>query len=114
MGTSENPLQQVLLAGVGVLAIGAEKSQQLVDELVRRGQITVGQGRDLVSDLSSRGEEDAARFRDELVRSYMKGMTKQQRDEFAAKVVDMAAGMDADGPSCASEDAGVQVTAESS
>lgn len=94
MSVSENPLHQVFLAGIGAIAIGAERTQRLVDELVGKGQITVGQGRDLASEISSRTEEDAARIRDGLVGAYMNGMTSEQRAEFAASVADMAAVMD--------------------
>ena len=34
-------LRKVLLAGIGALATGYEKSSELVDELVKKGEITV-------------------------------------------------------------------------
>ena len=37
-------LRKVLLAGIGALATGYEKSSELVDELVKKGEITVEQG----------------------------------------------------------------------
>ena len=38
-------LRKVLLAGIGALATGYEKSSELVDELVKKGEITVEQGK---------------------------------------------------------------------
>ena len=40
-------LRKVLLAGIGALATGYEKSSELVDELVKKGEITVEQGKAL-------------------------------------------------------------------
>ena len=44
-------LRKVLLAGIGALAIGYEKSSELVDELVKKGEITVEQGKALNTEL---------------------------------------------------------------
>lgn len=89
-----NPLQQIFLAGVGALAIGAEKSQQIVDQLVKKGQITVDEGKSMAQDAASQAEDDFQSVRDDIIKAHMKGMTKEQRDDFAAKVADMAANMD--------------------
>lgn len=91
-----NPIQQIFLAGVGALALGAEKSQQVVDQLVEKGQITVEQGKAIAKDAASQAEDDFQSVRDDIIKAHMKGMTKEQRDEFAAKVADMAANMDGD------------------
>jgi polyhydroxyalkanoate synthesis regulator phasin len=37
--------------GIGAAAVTAEKSQQLVDELVKRGELTVEQGKELNQEL---------------------------------------------------------------
>ena len=44
-------LRKVLLAGIGALATGYEKSSELVDELVKKGEITVEQGKALNTEL---------------------------------------------------------------
>ena len=43
-GLGEN-LKKVLLAGVGAVAVTAEKSKDLLDEMVKKGEITVEQGK---------------------------------------------------------------------
>lgn len=91
-----NPFQQIFLAGVGALAIGAEKSQQVVDQLVEKGKITVDEGKAIAKDAASQAEDDFQAVRDDIIKAHMQGMTKEQRDEFAAKVADMAANMDGD------------------
>lgn len=40
-----NGLTRIFLAGVGALAVTAEKSKEVVDELVKKGELTVERGR---------------------------------------------------------------------
>ena len=40
-------LRKVFLAGVGALATTVEKSQEIVDDLVKKGELTVEQGKPL-------------------------------------------------------------------
>ena len=44
-------LHKVLLAGIGALATGVEKSQEVIDSLVKKGELTVEQGRILNTEL---------------------------------------------------------------
>ena len=44
-------LKKLVLLGIGAAAMTAEKSQQLVDELVKKGEITVEQGKELNQEL---------------------------------------------------------------
>lgn len=94
MAQTTDPLRQIFLAGVGAMAIGAEKSKEIVDQLVKRGSITVDEGKDMVNDMASTAQEDLTEVRDDIIKAHMKAMTKEQRDEFAARVAEMAANMD--------------------
>ena len=44
-------LHKVLLAGIGALATGVEKGQEVVDSLVKKGELTVEQGKILNTEL---------------------------------------------------------------
>ncbi|MBW3090798.1 phasin family protein [Bifidobacterium miconisargentati] len=44
-------LRKVLLAGIGALATGYEKSSEIVDDLVKKGELTVEQGKSLNTEL---------------------------------------------------------------
>lgn len=44
-------LKDIFLAGVGAMALGAEKSKELVDQLIAKGEITVEQGDSINSEL---------------------------------------------------------------
>lgn len=96
MATTNDPIRQIFLAGIGALAIGAEKSQDLINQLVKKGQLTVDEGKDMSKDLASQAEENFDKVRDDIITAHMKTMTKEQRDEFAARVAEMAATIDAD------------------
>lgn len=44
-------LKKFLLVGIGAAALTVEKSQQIVDDLVKKGEITVEQGKELNKEL---------------------------------------------------------------
>ena len=50
-------LRKVFLAGVGALATTVEKSQEIVDDLVKKGELTVEQGKALNADLKHKVAE---------------------------------------------------------
>ena len=45
-------LRKMFLAGVGAVATGAEKTQEVVEELVKKGELTVEQGKTLNQELT--------------------------------------------------------------
>ena len=52
-------LKKILLAGIGTVAVTAEKSKEVLDEMVKRGELTVEQGKVLNQ------EADESVFEDE-------------------------------------------------
>ena len=46
-----NGLKKVLLAGIGAVAVTGEKSKELLDEMVKKGELTVEQGKALNEEL---------------------------------------------------------------
>ena len=53
-------LKKIFLAGLGAAAISAEKSKQIVDELVKRGELTLEQGKILNEELRRNIKEKMA------------------------------------------------------
>ena len=47
-------LKKVLLAGIGAVAVTGEKSKELLDEMVKKGELTVEQGKALNEELKHR------------------------------------------------------------
>ena len=50
-------LKKLLLAGIGTVAVTAEKSKEILDELVKKGEITVEQGKVLNQELKHNVKE---------------------------------------------------------
>ncbi len=46
-------LKKILLAGIGTVAVTAEKSKEVLDEMVKRGELTVEQGKVWIRSLST-------------------------------------------------------------
>ena len=44
-------IRRLILAGIGAVAVTAEKSQEMLDELVKKGELTVAQGQVLNEEL---------------------------------------------------------------
>ncbi len=51
MNNLSEELKKVLLAGIGAIALTAEKSADMVDQLVKKGELTVEQGKILNEEL---------------------------------------------------------------
>lgn len=52
--------RKILLAGVGAVALGAEKSKAAIDSLVEKGELTVEQGKVLNQELKHKIDDAAA------------------------------------------------------
>lgn len=50
-------LRTIFLAGIGAMATTAEKGQEIIDELVKKGELTVEQGRTLNTELKHKAQE---------------------------------------------------------
>lgn len=46
-------LKKILLAGIGTVAVTAEKSKEVLDEMVKRGELTVSRARCSIRSLST-------------------------------------------------------------
>ena len=83
-------VRKVFLAGVGAIATGAEKSQQIIDDLVKKGELTVEQGKVLNEELTRKANKAASDTQDSILRSRLERMTAEERAAYAQKVADFA------------------------
>ena len=88
-------IRKILLAGVGAVAIGAEKSQELVEELVKKGELTVEQGKILNEELTRKASKAANETQDSLLRMYLEGMSPEERAAYAKRVSELSSEIDA-------------------
>lgn len=83
-------LKKILLAGIGTAAVTAEKSKEILDDLVKKGELTVEQGKVLNEELKhnvkqtfKKDEQDPA--------DVLKGMTPEQIEALKAAIANMEA-----------------------
>jgi polyhydroxyalkanoate synthesis regulator phasin len=88
--------RKLFLASVGAVAIGAEKSQEVVGDLVKKGELTVEQGKTLNKELSRKAKEAFDNTSDATLRSRLEAMSPEERSAYAAKVAQMSAELDSD------------------
>lgn len=88
-------LNKAFLATVGAVAITAEKSQQAVEDLVKKGELTVQQGKSLNQELSRKAKEAAQETTDGALRAFLEVLSDEDRAAYAAKVAQMAADIEA-------------------
>ncbi len=88
-------LNKAFLASVGAVAVTAEKSQQVIDDFVKKGELTVQQGKDLNVELTRKAREafdsTVNSASDAALRAKLETMTPEEREAYAAKVADIAA-----------------------
>ena len=90
MATLGDGFKSIFLAGIGAVAIGAEKGKDLVDQLVSRGEMTVEQGKQINTELKHRASEVESSIRRDTLEARMSVMTPDERIEFANIVREMA------------------------
>ena len=88
-------LNKAFLATVGAVAITAEKSQQAVEDLVKKGELTVQQGKSLNQELSRKAKEAAQETTDTALRIFLEALSDEDRAAYAAKVAQMTADIEA-------------------
>ncbi len=83
-------LRDVFFAGLGAMALGAEKSRELINQLIARGEITAEQGEKLAEQLVEAAEHDVSGLQDSVLKTHMSLLSKEQREQYVAKVAQMA------------------------
>ena len=83
-------MKKILLAGIGAAATTAEKSKEILDDLVKKGELTVEQGKVLNEELKhnvkqtfKKDEQDPA--------DVLKGRTPEQIEALKAAIANMEA-----------------------
>lgn len=90
MADIRDGFKDIFLAGVGALAYGGEKANELVNNLIEKGEITVEQGKQLNTELQHKAADTFAQVRDDALQAQLQAMTPEQRADFVAKVTELA------------------------
>ena len=90
-GFGEN-VKKLLLAGIGAVAVTAEKSTELLDEMVKKGELTVEQGKALNQELKHNIKKTVQEHKEEKadeVDNFLGKMTPEQLKKLKEKLVAM-------------------------
>ena len=90
MADIRDGFKDIFLAGVGALAYGGERANELVNNLIEKGELTVEQGKELNTELKHKANDAFGQTRDEALAAQLQAMTPEQRADFVAKVNELA------------------------
>lgn len=90
MADIRDGFKDIFLAGVGALAYGGERANDLVNSLIEKGEITVEQGKQLNTELQHKANDAFSQVRDDALAAQLQAMTPEQRADFVAKVNELA------------------------
>lgn len=90
MADIRDGFKDIFLAGVGALAYGGERANELVNNLIEKGELTVEQGKELNTELKHKANDAFGQMRDEALAAQLQAMTPEQRADFVAKVNELA------------------------
>jgi polyhydroxyalkanoate synthesis regulator phasin len=68
--TVSDMLEKVFLLGVGAASLTKDKVQEMVDELVKRGQLTREQGEELIDKAADRAREESVSVKGQMSDAY--------------------------------------------
>ena len=88
-------IKKVILIGIGAMASTAEKSKEIVDDLVRKGEITAQQGKTLNEELKHKIKENVETIK-ENVSSAIAPEKKEKKEEEINDVISKLDSMSAD------------------
>lgn len=89
-------IKSILLAGIGAAALAAEKTGEIADTLVTRGEQAVEQGKALNQELKHRVSEKMAEKKD--ISAFVRNLTEEEREQLKKELSDT--GKEKDEPEC--------------
>jgi polyhydroxyalkanoate synthesis regulator phasin len=77
-------LKEILYAGLGLVTITREKAEELVSELVKRGELSSEEGKDALNNIANRMQEEKDKLRQRVqdqVENIISSMNLVRRSE---------------------------------
>ena len=84
-------MKKILLAGIGAAATTAEKSKEILDDLVKKGELTVEQGKVLNEELKHNVKQTFKKDEEKDPADVLKGMSPEQIEALKAAIANMEA-----------------------
>lgn len=60
----KNPIKQGMMLGLGLAAAGKDRAQEMMDELVKRGELTKQEAKDFMQEVRTKGQEKQTQIDD--------------------------------------------------
>lgn len=85
-------LERVLLLGIGAASLTKEKVEELIDDLVKKGQLTTEEGRELVDKATGRAREEGLNIKEMASETYQDTLrtlgiaSREQTDEIERRL----------------------------
>lgn len=90
MNSLNEELKKILLAGIGAAAVTAEKSKDVVDQLVKKGELTIEQGKILNEELKHDLKEKLKTPVDvEEISRDMEKLNKEELEALKARIAEL-------------------------
>lgn len=98
-------VRKLFLVGVGAVATGAEKSTEIVNKLVEKGELAVAQGKAVNEELKHTIKNAAGDTSEAVLRAKLKAMTPEERAAWVKSAQKIADDLDAEPVEVEVEDA---------
>lgn len=89
-------VRKIFLAGVGAVALGAEKSQEVVSDLVKKGELTVEQGKTVNEELRQKFRDATDDASQAMLTAKLKAMSSEERAVWVSNVQNIVSKLDAE------------------
>ncbi|MBQ9059281.1 MAG: hypothetical protein IJ125_08875 [Atopobiaceae bacterium] len=84
-------IMKLFFAGVGAMANTMEKSNEIIEDLVKKGELTVEQGKSINEELTHKAQENFGDFDAMAIRTRLELMSAEKRTAYAEKVAKIVA-----------------------
>ncbi|MCI8992644.1 MAG: hypothetical protein HFG80_08010 [Eubacterium sp.] len=105
-------IRKFFLAGIGAVATTAEKSQEVLDELVKKGELTVEQGKAMNEELKHNIKTKVYGTPEERVGKYVDNLSEEEMEALKAKLKEAEEAKERKGPEIVQETKTTQGTEE--
>ncbi|MCD8111119.1 MAG: phasin family protein [Clostridiales bacterium] len=82
-------MKKIILAGIGAAATTSEKTKEILDDLVEKGELTVEQGKVLNEELKHNVKQTFEKDKETDVKDILDGLTPEQIAELKAQLAAM-------------------------
>ena len=103
-------LKKLLLIGIGTAAVTAEKSKEVLDDLVKKGELTVEQGKVLNKELKENVNVSVKASTPEELQTLLEKMTPEQIEQLKQQISNMEQTAEAKTETVESEEAPAEAT----